>query len=171
MQVSRIARAGTIGLFLMALISCDEASFSSQNSFRSQYFSARDALERGKYDQATRQYTRLLNTSGSLAPRIRLELAHAHLRSGSFAQAATEAHTVAKSQKGSARAAALAVQGTAEHEMALVAISRGDANSAKSLLANADRAMAEVLKTDAKLDPLGSLAGRRASIKVQLKNL
>lgn len=171
MQVSHIARAGTIGLFFMALVSCDEAAFSSQNSFKTQYFSARDALERGKYDQAKRQYTRLLGNSGALATRIRLELAHAHLRSGAFADAAREAHNVASTLTGSNRAAALAVQGTAEHEMALIAISRGDTNTAKALLKNADLAMAEVLKTDSKLDPLGSLAGRRASIKVQLKSL
>ncbi|MEO9496867.1 MAG: hypothetical protein ABJG42_20520 [Vibrio splendidus] len=171
MMFSSIPRAGVFGLCLVALVSCDEASLSGQNSFQSQYSSAREALEKGKFEQATRLYIRLMDNSGALTPRIRLELAHAYLRSGAFAKAAIEARNLAKSQKGSARAAALAVQGTAEHELALAALTRGELETAKPLLQNADRAMAEVLKTDAKLDPLGSLAGRRASIRVQLKNL
>jgi hypothetical protein len=112
-----------------------------------------------------------MENSGSLTPRIRLELAHAYLRSGAFSRAAVEARSLAASQKGEARSAALAVQGTAEHELALVALAQGDTITAKPLLQNADRAMAEVLKSHATLDPLGSLAGRRASIKVRLKNL
>lgn len=171
MQVFSIARAGIVGLFFMTLASCDEVGNFGQSSFKSQYASARDALEKGQFDQATRRYLRLIPNSGSLQPRLRLELAHSYLRSGKFEAAAKEARYLASSQSGQARAAALSVQGTAEHELGLKAISNGDAAQAKPLLQSADRAMASVIKSHSNLDPVGALASRRASIKVRLRNL
>ncbi|MFT5796433.1 MAG: hypothetical protein ACI84R_000479 [Candidatus Azotimanducaceae bacterium] len=171
MQFFSIARAGVSSLFFIALIGCDDVGSTGQSSFKLQYASARDALEKGQFEQANRRYKRLIPISGSLQPRLRLELAHSYLRSGDFAAAAKEARYLASSQSGEAKAAALSVQGTAEHELGLKALSNGDNAQGKPLLQSADRAMAAVLKSHSSLDPLGSLAGRRASIKVRLRSL
>jgi hypothetical protein len=128
-------------------------------------------LEKGQYEQANRRYLRLIPNGGSLQPRLRLELAHSYLRGGNFASAAKEARLLASTQSGEAKAAALSVQGTAEHELGIRALSNGDTVQGKKFLLSADRAMAAVLKSHSSLDPLGSLAGRRASIKVRLRNL
>ena len=155
------------------LASCDETQtgFGADQSFRKHYMSARTALEEGNYARASRAYKRLIPQAGAFAPRLRLELSHSLLRAGDYADAAAEARALAAAQEGTARRAALAVLGTAEHEMALAARAAGDPDATRRHLKAADAAIAEVLKHDPELDPLGALAGRQASIKVQLKSL
>lgn len=171
MQVFTCLRAGFAGLSILALVSCDEGASFGQGTFEARYSGARDALEKGKFDQASKAYSRLLPVSGALAPRIRLELAHSYLRGGKFAEAASEARGLTTTQKGTARAAALTVQATADHELALKALAKGDVATGKQLLRQADQAMAEILKSHPGMDPVGTLAGRRASIAVRLKAL
>jgi hypothetical protein len=171
MQVISLCRAGVFGLSVLALVSCDESANFGEKSFKSQYSSARDALEKGKYEQANRVYLRLMPTAGALQPRLRLELAHSYLRSGNFAAAAKEARSSAGAQTGTGKAAALAVQATADHELGLKALARGDTSNGKGLLKQADTAMAWIIKKHPELDPVGALAGRRASIAVRLKSL
>lgn len=175
MQRHHTVRAGALALAVLTLVSCEQgtprASKPGDAGFRNQYFAARDALEDGKYDRASRTYARLLTRAGPLEPRIRLEYAHALLRGGDHAAAAREARTLARSQSGTARRAALSVAATAEHELGLAAIQNGDAASGKRLLQQADEAITEVLTSDPGLDPLGALAGRQASIRVRLKAL
>ncbi|MEP1520432.1 hypothetical protein [Ascidiaceihabitans sp.] len=171
MQVFTCLRVGFASLSILALVSCDEGASFGQGNFQAQYSGARDALEKGRYDQASKAYTRLLPVSGSLAPRIQLELAHSYLRGGNFAAAAKEARGLSSNQSGDARAAALTVQATADHELGLKALAKGDTKTGKLLLRQADKAMASVLKSHPKMDPLGALAGRRASIAVRLKAL
>ncbi|KMK64010.1 hypothetical protein [Puniceibacterium sp. IMCC21224] len=172
MQRFHSLRAGVLALATLALVSCEQGAVSPADSsgFRAQYFAARDALEAGKYDRASRTYLRLLTRAGPLEPRIRLEYAHSLLRGEKYAEAAREARILARSQNGTARAAALAVQATAEHELGLAAIDAGDRNTGRSLLQQADSAISEVLGSDPALDPLGALAGRQASIRVRLKS-
>jgi outer membrane protein assembly factor BamD (BamD/ComL family) len=172
MQRFYAAKVGVLALVTLALVSCEEgAPLSSDSGFRTQYFSARDALESGKYERAARSYARLLTRAGPLEPRIRLEYAHALLRGGDNAAAAREARQLAQTQTGTARNAALAVAATAEHELGLAAIQSGDADTGKRFLQQADAAMSEVLISNPELDPLGALAGRQASIQVRLKAL
>ena len=167
MQAGRTARAGILGLSLFALVACEEGAPFGEQTFRAQYAVAREALEAGQYDKAGRGYMRLLEQAGPFAPRIRLEYAHALLRSGDYAGAQQQASTLVQSQSGDARAAALAVKATAEHELALQLLAKGDRAQAKRYLESADAGMAEVLKKHPDLDPIGGLAARRASIKVR----
>ena len=168
MQANLIGKAGFFGLSLMILSSCDGGALSGQKSFRNQYTVARNALEAGDYDLATRSYASLISQAGPLEPRIRLEYAHTLLRSGEYDKAAEQARWLTGALAGSDRAAALSVQATAEHELGLIAIGNGDAPTGKVLLQSADAGMAEVLRSHPEMDPLGALAGRRASIKVRL---
>lgn len=167
MQAGRTARAGFLGVALFALIGCEEGAPFGHQTFRAQYAVAREALESGQYEKASRGYVRLMEEAGPFAPRLRLEYAHTLLRKGDYAGAAQQAGALVQSQRGAARAAALAVKATAEHELALKALEGGDRAGAKRLLASADSGMEEVLKAHPELDPIGSLAARRASIKVR----
>ena len=171
MQRYHTVRAGVLLLAVLTLVSCEDGPSTGDAGFRNQYFAARDALEDGKFDRASRTYARLLTRAGPLEPRIRLEYAHSLLRAGDYPAARREARALAQGQSGSARRAALSVAATAEHELGLVAIQQGDPAAARQLLPAADAAIAEVLASEPELDPLGALAGRQASIKVRLKAL
>ncbi len=140
--------------------------------FKTKYFAARGALEQGHYDKAARGYKSLIAISGPFEPRIRLEYAHSLLRAQKFEEAAHHARSLAAGQSGVARAAALAVQATAEHELALAEISRGGSDGRQiALLKSAKSAMDEVLKSHPDLDPLGGLAQRRNSVTQLLSSL
>lgn len=171
MQAGRAGKAGILAVTVFALVACEEGAPFGGQTFRAQYAVARNALEAGNYEKAGRSYQRLMEKAGPLEPRLRLEYAHALLRQGDYAGAAAQSGALVASQKGAARAAALAVKATAEHELALQALAKGDKAGAKRLLASADKGMAEVLKTHPELDPIGGLAARRASIKVRRKSL
>lgn len=172
MQVANFGKAVLLGPILLILSSCgDTTSFRKDQSFRSQYILARDALEAGNYDVAARNYAALADQAGPLEPRIRLEFAHTQLRAGEYASAAQQVRTLTTSQTGPARSAALSVQATAEHEMGLAALAKGNVTKGRKLLQSADKAMAEVLKKHSYMDPIGALAARRASIKVRLSAL
>ena len=151
--------------------SCAETAIDGQRSFQSQYNTARTALEKGNFDKASKIYARLLPQSGSLGNRIRLEYAHSMLRAGEFVAAVELADAVASQETGGGRQAALSVKGTAEHEVGLKFLRQGETAKGAAHLQAAQSALDEVLREHPKLDPLGSLAGRRASIDVQLKSL
>ncbi|WP_136439661.1 hypothetical protein [Pacificoceanicola onchidii] len=170
MQVTSILRAGFAGVALLALSSCDETAVSG-GSFKAKYAVARDALENGQYDRAKRQYLALIKEAGPLASRLQLEYAHAELRSGNYAQAASIASNLAASQSGKARASSLSVQGTAQHELALELLAEGQKSGAKEQLKGAEKALATVIKDHPDLDPIGSLAGRLGQIRKTLKTL
>lgn len=171
MQVSSMARVIALSAGILGLAGCAPDLGSGASSFQKQYAAARTALESGRYDRAIQGYARLAETAGPLRSRIELELAHSYLRSGQFAQAAKMARRVAQAETGQGQAAALAVQATADHELGLEALARGDTARGRSFLQQADRAMKSVLDGHEILDPLGALAARRASIAVRLKAL
>lgn len=170
MQRKTYLAGGAAALAVVLLGSCD-APMVGSDTFQDQYLVARNALETGNYDKAGRTYARLVPEAGPLTPRIKLEVAHTHLRANEYSAAIAEASSVAKSASGDARSAALAVQGTAQHELAMQQLANGDTDAAKAQLTAAQAALAEVLKDAPQLDPLGSLAGRQAQIKVQLARL
>lgn len=161
-----------LGLALV-LGSCGETigGGSSTSGFQSKYAVARNALEAGDYDRARKAYLKLISQAGPLTARLQLEYAHAELRAGNFAEAAQAAGNLAQSQSGTARGAALAVQGTAQHELGLTSLSQGETEAGKAQLLAARTALNEVLKSHADLDPLGSMAGRKASISARLEAL
>ena len=165
--MTRRIRAGASALAFLFLVSCAEGpGGDSGNSagFRADYLASRGALESGDYALAARRYARLMERAGPLRPRIRLEYAHALLRGDRFAEAADEAGTLAAAQTGPGRAAALAVEGTALHEMAL----RTPGPDGAGLLRRAGAALSEVVERHPELDPIGTLAARHARIEAAL---
>jgi len=171
------ARTLTLLLGAVALVGCqlDAPSFSpsARNSgFKDNYSVARTALEKGQFEKAERSYKDLMLKSGPLEPRVRLEYAHVLLRSGKFEAASGEARVAASMLKGRGRSAALAVQATADQELARIAINAGATNAgAVQRLVAARDGFDEVLKKHPDLDPLGSLALRRKTLDVELSAL
>lgn len=165
------------GLFLASILifgltACEPGMVSKGNDFQRKYSAARQSLEQGNYDNAIRSYEALLPNAGPLEPRLRLEYAHALLRAGRFEEAAQVAGALANGSSGSARAAALAVQGTALHESAILDMRGGATGPATvALLRTADAALQEMLALDAGMDPLGTMASRRVEIAQELKRL
>lgn len=155
---------------LLPLAACGTAE-STSSGFRKDYVVARSALEEGEYSQANRQYARLMSSAGPFLPRIQLEYAHSLLRAGNYAQAAQMAEAMSMASDGAGSAAALAVAATARHELGLEALAEGKTQAGKMHLEQAQASMAQVLATHPELDPLGSLAGRQASIAVRLRAL
>jgi hypothetical protein len=174
MPLPVLFRVSALSLVVIALASCQPGapSVSSRAEFKKNYFVARSALEGGQYAKAARQYADMLGTAGPLAPRIRLEYAHALLRDGKYEKAAAEARIVAGQLRGSGRSAALAVQGTADHERARENVARGRSGATEiNLFKSAALALDEMLKADPKMDPLGAMATRRRSIDLELLSI
>lgn len=170
MTASRHLRPLLAGLALAALAACvpgPPADVSGQPvRFREDYSNARAALESGRHDQAAAHYARLLDHAGPLEPRIRLEYAHALLRGGRMAEASQNARRVALAQTGMLRSAALAVQGTAEHELALAALARNAGKAeVTGHLAAAETALADALSKHGGMDPTGGLQRRLEEIR------
>jgi tetratricopeptide (TPR) repeat protein len=159
----------TLGLGL-PLAACNTAP-GTATGFRTTYFAARGALEEGRYGQANRQYQQLMTSAGPFLPRVQLEYAHSLLRAGDYAAAAQVAEQMAATETGAAGASALAVAATARHELGLAALAQGQTEAGRADLQKARAGMAEVLESHPELDPLGALAGRRASIEVRLRAL
>jgi len=142
----------------------------SRAGFKSNYMVARTALERGEHTKAARHYKAMLREAGPLEPRIRLEYAHALLREGKYTKAAAEARIVADELTGAGRAAALAVLGTAEHEAARAAISKGRTGSRQiDMLRTAQAALTEMLALNPELDPTGGMQARLTEIARELQ--
>lgn len=166
------AKAVGISGFLLILVACQEGQTTDRAGFKAKYQVARNALEEGSYARAGRNYKALLAQAGPLEPRVRLEYAHSLLRNDQFEAAAAEAGKVANSQTGNARLAALAVRGTADHELARAAIANGQRDAAvRARLQAAASALDAVLKHAKTFDPVGSLATRRKQIAADLAAL
>jgi len=147
------------------LAGCEAGAISEGADFQRKYSGARKALEEGNYDLAARNYAALIPSAGPLAPRLRLEHAHALLRAGRNDEAAKVAGTLASELEGGDRAAALAVEGTALHESAIAQMQAGQSGAAVNVrLRRADAALAEMLSLAPSLDPLGAMESRRAEI-------
>lgn len=164
-------KAAFLSLMMVVLAGCEERPPYEKQRFQHQYSAARRALENENYEKANRIYEQLLPRAGPLTPRIQLEYSHSLLRAGNYDMAAETAKQLADNQPGEARGAALAVLGTAEHELAIIALQNGMPDSAKQYFLAAQSAMQEVLRTYPTLDPLGVLAGRLTSVQAQIKAL
>lgn len=162
-------------LFVLAVAGCQTGTPSASVSrigFKANYLVARAALEKGQYAKAERSYASLLKKAGPLEPRLRLEYAHTLLRAGKFDKASDEARVVASQLDGRGRAAALAVQATADQEIARTAINNGTVTSdAVQRLVAAKQAFDEVLTGYPDLDPLGGLALRRKTIDIEMSTI
>ncbi|MCG6901826.1 MAG: hypothetical protein LJE68_04010 [Rhodobacter sp.] len=171
-------KVASLALIVAATASCQVdgprigASVTARAGFKANYLVARAALENGQFTKAERGYAGLLKKAGPLEPRLRLEYAHALLRAGKYAKASDEARVVASQLQGRGRSAALAVQATADQEIARGAINKGlaDADAIQRLVA-ARAGFDEMLKNHPDLDPLGALALRRKTIDVELSTI
>ncbi|MCP5074286.1 MAG: hypothetical protein GY947_13490 [Rhodobacteraceae bacterium] len=171
-----LARSTTKVFVLCALVltpvACDTTGTTNRSGFKNGYQVARNALEAGRYDKASRAYAKLVDNAGPLENRVRLEYAHSLLREGRYLDASNQARAVANSEKGASRSAALSVQGSADHEYARSVLALGqDRDVAKSRLKSAKAALDEMLKKNKELDPLGTMVKRRKAIKVELAAL
>lgn len=171
------SRAAAVSLLISTalLMGCQVDSplpTASKAGFKANYLVARTALERGQFGKAERSYANLMKQAGPLQARIRLEYAHALLRGGKFEKASGEARQVASELTGRGRSAALAVQATADQELARRSINKGIADSAaiQRLIAARD-GFDELLKNHPDMDPLGALALRRKAIDVELSTI
>jgi hypothetical protein len=161
-----------LGAALLLPTACQDFQPDKKSTFKNQYLLARGALEAGSYTRANRTYATLIKKAGPFASRLRLEYAHSLLRNNQFEEAAKEAREVSASEAGDARIAALAVQATAEHELAREAMSKGRRDiSVRARLNSASSALDEVLKKGKAFDPLGSMAARREIIGKELASL
>lgn len=171
-SVSNRLVAYGLGAVVLFTAACAVEPSSKGKNFKGRYLVARDALETGSYKKAISSYKTMMPEAGPLEARLRLEYAHSLLRSDQFIEAGREARLVAANQQGAGRLAALAVQGTADHEAALAALAAGQNDSVtKARLAAAGSALDEVLKDRQTFDPLGTLTQRRAAIKTTLAGL
>lgn len=171
-MASKRLLACSLGAAVLFSAACAVEPSSKGNNFKGRYLVARDALEEGSYKKAISSYKAMMPQAGPLEARLRLEYAHSLLRSDKFIEAGREARLVAANQQGDGRLAALAVQGTADHEVALAALAAGQNDTAtKARLAAAGSALDEVLEQRKIFDPLGTLAQRRAAITTTLAGL
>lgn len=167
-------RVGGLGLAFLVLSACGDMGSSGgvgAAGFQKKYAFARDALERGQYDKAAQRFAAIIPRAGPLAPRLRLEYAHALLRAGHFDQASAAAAGLVRELDGTGRSAALMVQGTAEHELGLTALAAGDRATGRRHLLAAQTALSAMIAADPQLDPMGAMAGRNASIAARLKSI
>ena len=170
-MAGRPIRAAIAVISVFSIVSCAENTADSPRGFKSQYNQARTALEQGDYARANRVYLRLADDAGPFETRVRLEHGHSELRAGAFDRASAIAGALAQAGTGDARAAALAVQGTADHEMGLALLRQGETAAAAARLRAAQAALDEVLADHPEMAPLGALVGRQASIAARLKTL
>jgi hypothetical protein len=169
----------TAGQFLLMgavflITSCQESDFAGGGGFQKQYFAARGALANGHYARAIRAYETMLRSygNGPLAARLQLEYAHSLLRAERNDDAVRQAGAIVATQSGATKAAAQAVQGSAQHEMAIAAIGRGDYGpNVEANLKAALQALKAMRASHKDLDPLGSMADRITLIKSDLTNL
>ncbi|MEP2785124.1 MAG: hypothetical protein ABJO67_17540 [Pseudoruegeria sp.] len=165
MQFSNRQAVCASSAVLFFLVACSESQVTRRGNFQSDYLVARQALETGNYSKASRHYKGLMPESGPLTTRIELEYAHSLLRDEDFTGAAQTARGIAATQSGTARAAALAVQGTAEHELGLAIMNTAPGDpSAFAYLRSASGALGEAIADSGDLDPLGALKVRKDSI-------
>lgn len=174
-QTNRIKIVVAMVTTVVAIVACTDigtGSGASGGGFQKKYFDARNALEEGNYDTAIRRYNSLLEQSGPLESRLRLEMSHALLRADRYDEAATQARAVASTHEDNRRAAALAVVGTSEHRLAQEAMTRQDFGPETiAHLRRAEAAFAEMLRVAPDLDPLGSMSERQEMVAASLKRL
>lgn len=140
----------------------------SRGQWKASYLSARAALEAGRSAEAAEAYARIVEKSGPVGPRVRLEYAHALLRANDFAAAAEQARRSAARQDGLGRSAALAVEAVADHEQVRSQLTAGRADrELAARLTAAAATLDEVLAAGGDLDPEGRLAARRAEIATE----
>ena len=161
------ALAVSTGAFML-LAGCDDGGYSPVSragNFKADYFKARNALESGSYSKALRRYGELIQRAGPATGRVRLEYAHALLRANRFGDASLAARQSAAEQTGMAKASALSVQATADHEIARAAMTKGryDREVYNRLVA-AETAFDQAFKLHPELKTNRGLAPRRQEI-------
>lgn len=165
--------AALAGALLLA--SCENTGGVSSGGLRNDYLVARQALETGNYDLAIRRYRAALHRTGAADGsshggshgRLRLEYAHSLLRANRFDEAIAQADLLAGHAEGSVRSSALAVRGTARHELARQS---GDPRGAEArdLLTGARADLAAFLQAHPGLDAAEAMQRRLDLVQADL---
>lgn len=162
MTFGRLLAFPLLAVATIALSSCERAGTIAGGGPGSDYSVARQALETGNYDLAIRHYQGLLNrVHPTSAARLQLEYAHGLLRGNRFSEAIQASDVLIDRPDDSIRGSALAVRGTARHELARQLIERGQRDAqVRQLLEGARDDLAHFLAQHADLDSGGSMRAR-----------
>lgn len=163
-----------LGVMTVTLASCMDVpgGTSAKTGFKKQYLLARTQLEKGQVQKALSSYRQLAQERGPFESRILLELGHAYLRVADFDAARRTVGALTGAEDTHLRAAALAVQGTAEQELGHRRLSSGDKGKAtKSHFKAAETAFKAMLKLHPDMDQTGAMGTRLSQVQAALKGL
>ncbi len=127
MTTKRLVTHVVLAVVAFAHSSCEKAGSVAGGGPASDYSVARQALETGNYDLAIRRYEGMLaGIHPNAAARLQLEYAHSLLRADRFSEAIQATETLVARPNDSIRGSALAVRGTARHELARQLLRQGE---------------------------------------------
>lgn len=172
MQSRRAPRAAVMAAMALFLMSCEPAGTVVGGDRADDYMVARQALETGNYSLAISRYERLLGQAGDAAGRLQLEYAHSLLRGARYEDAITVATALIDTQSGSLQGSALAVRGTAQHQIVRVKLASGEngpEQRARLLAAQSD--LTSFVRNHAKLDAASAMKARLEMIAADLKEV
>ena len=146
----------------LTLSSCEKSGSIAGGGVGNDYSVARQALETGNYSLAIRRYEGLLTrVSAHSAGRLQLEYAHSLLRSNRFSEAIQATEVLVHRPDDPILGLALAVRGTARHELARQTLERGEHDARTRLLLEGARDdLAHFLGSYGALDSGGSMRAR-----------
>lgn len=172
MQSRRAPRAAVFTAMAFFLMSCEPAGTIVAGGRADDYAVARQALETGNYPLAITRYERLLDRTGDAAGRLKLEYAHSLLRAGRYEEAIEVSTALIDTHGGSLQGSALAVRGTAQHQIARAKLDAGETDPAlrgRLLAAQAD--LKSFIKDHSKLDAAGAMKARIEMIAADLNSV
>lgn len=172
MQSRRAPRAAVFTAMAFFLMSCEPAGTIVEGGRADDYAVARQALETGNYPLAITRYERLLDRAGDAAGRLKLEYAHSLLRAGRYEEAIEVSTALIDTHGGSLKGSALAVRGTAQHQIVRVKLDAGEREPgmrARLIAAQVD--LQSFVDNHSKLDAAGAMKTRIEMIDADLGSL
>lgn len=162
MPTKRLVAHAVLAAAVLILSSCENAGSIAGGGSGSDYSVARQALETGNYNLAIRRYENLLTrVNPATAARLQLEYAHSLLRANRFSEAIQATGVIVDRPDDSIRGLALAVRGTARHELARQLMAQGERDArTRQLLEGARDDLAYFLGQHNALDSGGSMRAR-----------
>ncbi|MEL6434873.1 MAG: hypothetical protein AAFQ28_13835 [Pseudomonadota bacterium] len=172
MQSRRAPRAAVFSAMAFFVMSCEPAGTIVEGGRADDYAVARQALETGNYPLAIVRYERLLDQAGDAAGRLNLEYAHSLLRAGRYEDAITVSSALIETQGGSLKGSALAVRGTAQHQIVRGRLDAGETEPGlRSRLLAAQADLKSFIKNHSNLDAAGAMKARLEMIAADLNSV
>jgi len=161
---------GVLAAAAMAVSSCETAGTIAGGGAGSDYSVARQALETGNYNLAIRRYEGLITRASQAPARLQLEYAHTLLRADRFSDAIEASQVLINHPENSIRGSALAVRGTARHELARqLSTQRPQDVQIRHLYEGARDDLALFLSEHSSFDSGGSMRARNSLILSDLE--